>query len=183
MLAAITTSPDAAAAWSRALGGDPAAHRSRYLTPRVLRDADLVLGMAREHRREVVGLTPALTKTTFTLRELARLTAAVDGDERAQPARVDEAEPADVQRDPLVPGLDQRRQLGGDPLGRDDVEVARQPRHDAVIGPVDDLEDAGIAGHGRHANAARAGAAALVAAPPAARVVAPARRVVSTRCR
>lgn len=77
---------DQAAAWSRALGGDPSAHRSRYLTPRVLRDADLVLGLAREHRREVVSLAPALTKVTFTLRELARLASSVDEDELAAAA-------------------------------------------------------------------------------------------------
>ena len=116
-----------AAAWSRALGGDPAAHRSRYLTPRVLRDADLVLGMAREHRREVVGLTPALTKTTFTLRELARLTAAVDGDELVAAAEGAGTDPRDRlralfgllgRRRGSAPPVDPAADDVADPIGR-----------------------------------------------------------------
>src|SRR4051812_27122290 len=64
-----------AARWSRYLGGDPAEHRTTYLSPAHLAEADLVLGMAREHRRSVVTAAPVLTRRAFTMRELARLSA------------------------------------------------------------------------------------------------------------
>jgi protein-tyrosine phosphatase len=62
-----------AAEWSRRMGGDPASHRASYLTQKTVRGADLVLGMAREHRRAAVALEPVLVKRTFTVREFARL--------------------------------------------------------------------------------------------------------------
>jgi protein-tyrosine phosphatase len=126
--AAATGAPmtEPAAAWSRALGGDPATHRSRYLTPRVLRDADLVLGMAREHRREVVGLAPALTKTTFTLRELARLAATVDADELVAAAEAAGSDPSARLRALL--GLLGRR--------RGTVPPPTDPAADDVVDPI-----------------------------------------------
>lgn len=54
-------------------GLDGEGHRSRQLTAALVRDADLVLAMAREHRRAVVELVPAATRRTFTVRELARV--------------------------------------------------------------------------------------------------------------
>lgn len=51
------------------------AHRSRPLTPAILRTPDLVLAMAREHRRAIVELAPAQLRSAFTLREFARLAA------------------------------------------------------------------------------------------------------------
>ena len=50
-----------------------AAHRARYLVEPLLRDADLVLTMSREHRSRAVQLVPGALKRTFTLREFARL--------------------------------------------------------------------------------------------------------------
>lgn len=50
-------------------------HVGRQLTPEMIEGADLVLGMAREHRRAVVELCPRAKKRTFTLRELAMLIA------------------------------------------------------------------------------------------------------------
>jgi protein-tyrosine phosphatase len=52
-------------------------HRGRQLREADLADADLVIAMAREHRREVVELSPAHVRTTFLLREIARLAGAV----------------------------------------------------------------------------------------------------------
>ena len=52
---------------------DADVHRARQLDEQVIRDADLVLGMAREHRRAVVELVPAATRKAFTLREFAHL--------------------------------------------------------------------------------------------------------------
>lgn len=67
---------------------DAADHLSRQLDEQLIRDADLVLGMAREHRRAVVERVPAVTRRTFTLREFGRLAASVtdaDLDDSASP--------------------------------------------------------------------------------------------------
>ncbi len=68
------------------MGGDPSRHRAVYLTPAVLRSVDLVLGMAREHRRAVVDLRPGLVRSSFTLTEFARLSAGLDVAELAEGA-------------------------------------------------------------------------------------------------
>lgn len=47
-------------------------HRSRKLSSSTVRGADLVLGMAREHLREVVVLEPGAWGRTFTLKEFVR---------------------------------------------------------------------------------------------------------------
>lgn len=52
-----------------------AAHRSRPLTAAVLKTPDLILAMAREHRRSIVEIAPARLRSAFTLREFARLAA------------------------------------------------------------------------------------------------------------
>ncbi|MFE5672277.1 low molecular weight phosphatase family protein [Agromyces sp. NPDC056523] len=52
---------------------DAHSHRARQLDEQAIREADLVLGMAREHRRAVVELVPAATRKAFTLREFAHL--------------------------------------------------------------------------------------------------------------
>lgn len=65
-------------------GVDPArtaAHGARYLTPAHVRGADLVLAMARDHRREIVELDPSRLRSAFTAREFARLAADVSDDE------------------------------------------------------------------------------------------------------
>jgi len=67
--------PAEAAALSVRYGGDPSAHRARYLTEQMVAGADLVLAMARSHRREIVELVPRKVGVTFTLREFARLSA------------------------------------------------------------------------------------------------------------
>jgi protein-tyrosine phosphatase len=64
-----------------ALAGDADEHRARYLTERMLASQDLILGMARDHRRSIVELVPAKVQVTFTLRELARLAQAADPSE------------------------------------------------------------------------------------------------------
>lgn len=50
-----------------------ATHRARQLTETMLEASDLVLTMTREHRREVVELSPRVVRRTFTVREFARL--------------------------------------------------------------------------------------------------------------
>ena len=84
-----------AAAWSTYLGGDPDPHQARYLQPARLRGVDLVLAMAREHRTAVVSAVPALTRRSFTMRELARLAARLsDQDLRGAVAAVEDSDAA-----------------------------------------------------------------------------------------
>lgn len=55
------------------LGGDGTGFVSRPLTGALVERADLVLGLAREHREAAVRLTPLALRRTFTLREFLRL--------------------------------------------------------------------------------------------------------------
>ncbi|RLK47966.1 low molecular weight phosphatase family protein [Microbacterium telephonicum] len=57
---------------------DADAHRSRYLTEAMLSAPDLILAMTRDHRRELAELAPARLRSTFTVREFARLAASLD---------------------------------------------------------------------------------------------------------
>jgi protein-tyrosine phosphatase len=60
---------------------DAASPVSRQLTVDLIPGADLVLAMSREHRRALVELTPAATRRTFTIRELANIAAGISDDE------------------------------------------------------------------------------------------------------
>jgi protein-tyrosine phosphatase len=53
-------------------GIDLSTHRSRSMTADLLREADLIIAMAREHVREAVVLAPEVWPRTFTLKELVR---------------------------------------------------------------------------------------------------------------
>ncbi|HZJ26664.1 MAG TPA: hypothetical protein VFF40_06600 [Acidimicrobiia bacterium] len=53
-------------------------HHSRRLTPAIVGDADLIVGMAREHARAVFGVDDAALARTVTVKELVRR-AAVSG--------------------------------------------------------------------------------------------------------
>lgn len=69
---------------AESLGLDLSTHRARQLTADVVGRAPLVLALAREHRRAVVSLVPRANRTTFTLREFARLSRLVDPHETAR---------------------------------------------------------------------------------------------------
>ncbi len=60
------------------LGVDGEAFRARELVAEHVAGADLVLAATREHRAAAVVLQPRAAARTFTLREFARLTGAVD---------------------------------------------------------------------------------------------------------
>jgi protein-tyrosine phosphatase len=72
----VPASPGAVRTMARR-GLDLDVHRSRTVTPEVLRSADLVVGMARLHVREAVVAVPEVWPRTFTLKELVRRAAAV----------------------------------------------------------------------------------------------------------
>jgi protein-tyrosine phosphatase len=57
------------------------AFEARQLRPAMADEAHLVLGASPEHRSAVVGNAPAALPTAFSLREFARLTDAVDGND------------------------------------------------------------------------------------------------------
>ncbi|GAB3611536.1 low molecular weight phosphatase family protein [Humibacter ginsengiterrae] len=75
---------DRAAAYSTQFGGDPSQHRARQLTIEQLRNADLVLTAARDHRRRVVETLPRASQYTFTVREFERLLATLNLDDEAE---------------------------------------------------------------------------------------------------
>jgi len=53
-------------------GIDLAPHCSVSVTTETVADADLILGMSREHVRDVVGMTPTAWPKTFTLKDFVR---------------------------------------------------------------------------------------------------------------
>lgn len=59
-------------------GVDTTAHRARQLDIGMIRSADLVMAMSREHRRSTVETLPASMRRAFTLRELARIASAAE---------------------------------------------------------------------------------------------------------
>jgi protein-tyrosine phosphatase len=65
-------SPGAVQALAQLGIDDLSAHRSRLLRTPLVRDADLVLGLAREHVREAAVIAPDAFPRMFTLKELAR---------------------------------------------------------------------------------------------------------------
>ena len=82
-LAAAPMTPEAAHI-AEALGvpaAETTAHRSRFLTEQHLVKPDLILAMTRTHRRAIAELAPSRLRSTFTIREFARLAAAVPADE------------------------------------------------------------------------------------------------------
>jgi protein-tyrosine-phosphatase len=64
--------PEAVAA-ARDLRVDIASHRARRLTDAMIGDADLLVGMAAEHREEIQERVLEVADQTFTLKELTRL--------------------------------------------------------------------------------------------------------------
>jgi protein-tyrosine phosphatase len=69
--------PAPAVSLLEAKGIDPALHRAKQLTASMVSDADLVLGLAREHRAEVARLVPSASRKTFTLLEYARIVSGI----------------------------------------------------------------------------------------------------------
>lgn len=66
-------------------------HRSRYLIEALLASPDLILTMTRDHRRDVAELAPSRLRSTFTVREFARLAEALSDDEITAAAVGDDA--------------------------------------------------------------------------------------------
>lgn len=69
--------PAAMAALVAGAGVSPEGFAARQLTEAMLRESHLVLALTRDHRARIVDMFPGAVRRTFTLRELARLAAAV----------------------------------------------------------------------------------------------------------
>ncbi len=65
-----------AAELSLLYGGDPSAHRAQQLTPEMVENADLILAATRDHRGDIVQVSPGASRRAFTLRQFARIVAA-----------------------------------------------------------------------------------------------------------
>jgi protein-tyrosine phosphatase len=103
---------------AREMGLEIEGHRARPLRAHLVRESDLVLGLAREHRDEVLELVPEAGPKTFTLKELAALLeilppAPVHADRDAAVARIAEAHRLrGASRGPVVPDSDVRDPIG-----------------------------------------------------------------------
>ena len=73
--------PEQARALARSIGLEPDDHRARYLTEGEVSGSQLIIALAREHRRSVVSMHPRASRYTFTLREAARLARDVTEDD------------------------------------------------------------------------------------------------------
>jgi len=102
----------------------PDTHRARQITADMVREADLVLAMARQHRREIVELVPRASRYTFTIREFARIAEGVPGE------TIDE-----LVRD--EPDVEERMRLAVEEIGfsRGSVPPAAFADDDDVIDP------------------------------------------------
>lgn len=122
----------------RARGLDLSAHRSRLVRPDDVAWADLVLGLARRHVREVALLGPGALARSFTLKELVRRGSA------AGPRAPGEPLAAWLER--VGAGRTATALLGDDPA--DDVAdpVGQpQPRYDAAASEIQELVDRVVA--------------------------------------
>lgn len=63
--------PEAAQRLAADHGIDASAHQAQQVNEAMIREANLILGMTREHRQYIVESVPSAMKRTFTLRELA----------------------------------------------------------------------------------------------------------------
>lgn len=66
-------------------GIDLSGHRSKVLTPQLIRDAFLIVGMARAHVREVIVRAPEAFERSFTLKDLVRRGRAMGGPSPKEP--------------------------------------------------------------------------------------------------
>ncbi|MFT4214921.1 MAG: low molecular weight phosphatase family protein [Microbacterium sp.] len=109
-----------------------AAHRSRYLTAGMLVAPDLILAMTRDHRRAIAEMAPGRLRSTFTVREFARLAASVSDEEIARAAARDAVDGSAGARlrtaATVIAGLRGLVPPPDDPAGDDVVDPYRRGR-------------------------------------------------------
>jgi len=97
-------------------GLDLRSHRSTQLTAGLIDDADLILGMGREHAREAVATVPGRWPRTFTFLQFARWLETAEPPRRATLGNWLDAVAADRPRSLLI-GSDPVDDIA-DPIGR-----------------------------------------------------------------
>ena len=100
-----------------------AAHSAQLLVQPLLRDADLILTMAREHRTHSVQLMPDVLKRVFTVREFARLASSLSTEDALAAAVAAGTSPRDRLR-AVVTGVSRQRGM-----------TAANPEEDDIIDP------------------------------------------------
>lgn len=98
------------------------AHRSQLISPARLSSPDLILAMAREHRRSIVELAPSRLRAAFTVREFARLAADATDDELRSAADAAGTDPSARLR-AVVAAVASHRGMALPPESPDDDDV------------------------------------------------------------
>lgn len=112
-------------------GVDLARHRSSAVTKDLVKDADIILGMTREHVRDVVAMSPEAWPKTFTIKDFVRRAERIGPPRRRQ--RLDDwLESVGADRNP-------HDLLGKDPS--DEVPDPFGQRARAWNRVIDDLDD------------------------------------------
>lgn len=115
-------------------GLDISGHRSRQLAAELVARADLVIGMAREHVREVAVLDSEALAKAFTLKELVRAGERAGGRRRGEPLAAWLARVGAGRRTNDLLGMGRDPALDvEDPIGRDRQE------YEATARELDDL--------------------------------------------
>lgn len=70
--------PDPTQMLAREHGLDVSHHVARQIDIEMIRQADLIIGMTRDHRRRLVEMLPSAMRRVFTLREFARVADAAE---------------------------------------------------------------------------------------------------------
>jgi protein-tyrosine phosphatase len=83
---------------------DDPPHAAQQLRASLIREADLILGLTRDHRRRIVQMEPTATRRAFTLREFGYVAGHVTPDDFAQAAyQLAWRQAVDVDQAPLDP--------------------------------------------------------------------------------
>lgn len=109
---------------------DAEAHRSRYLSEAIAQTPRLTLAMTREHRRTAIEYAPGALRSTFTIREFARLAASLDDEALLRAANEGRADPAARLRATLAAVAAQRglpETMADDPADDDVIDPFGQP--------------------------------------------------------
>jgi protein-tyrosine phosphatase len=124
--------PEQAQVLAQSYGLPVSRHSSRYLFEGHIAGADLVFGMAREHRRSVVSLFPRASRYSFTLREFARLAEGVVVEDLAEAAALPLTDTAERLRS-AVAVVAARRGLVPPPEDAIDDDVVDPYRQDDAV--------------------------------------------------
>ncbi|WP_417508025.1 low molecular weight phosphatase family protein [Microbacterium sp.] len=103
-------------------------HRARYLIDPMLKDADLILTMAREHRSYAVQLVPGALRRTFTVREFARLAQSLSTDDARAAAEAAGDDPRERVRAVALAVTGQRGMAAAAPENDDVIDPYRRSR-------------------------------------------------------